>query len=118
VGEWGRKSFVVVDTGGIAEEDDEGFEKDINSQVALAVSEANLVLFLVDGKEGLTDGDRFIADKLRKSKKKIMLLCNKVDTSDKEGWINEFWELGISDDIFPISANNGFDGKNCIGYSF
>jgi GTP-binding protein len=108
VGEWGRKSFVVVDTGGIAEEDDEGFEKDINSQVALAVSEANLVLFLVDGKEGLTDGDRFIADKLRKSKKKIMLLCNKVDTSDKEGWINEFWELGISDDIFPISANNGY----------
>ena len=49
IGDWGRKSFVVVYTGGIADEDDEGFEKDINSQVALAIDEADLVLFLVDG---------------------------------------------------------------------
>ncbi|MBL0316123.1 MAG: ribosome biogenesis GTPase Der [Flavobacteriales bacterium] len=108
IGEWGTKSFVVIDTGGIAEEDEEGFEKDINSQVALAIGEADLVLFMVDGKEGVTDGDRFIADKMRKSKKDIMLLCNKVDTSDKEGWINEFWELGLTDEIWPISANNGY----------
>lgn len=108
IGEWGLKSFVVIDTGGIADEDDEGFEKDINSQVALAIDEADLVLFMVDGKEGITDGDRFIADKLRKSKKDIVLLCNKVDTSDKEIWINEFWELGLTDTIWPISANNGY----------
>lgn len=108
IGEWGRKSFVVIDTGGIADEDQEGFEKEINSQVALAIAEADLVLFLVDGKEGLTDGDRMIAQKLRKSKKDILIVCNKVDTSDKEGWINEFWELGIGSDIFPISANNGY----------
>lgn len=108
IGEWGIKSFVIIDTGGMADEDDEGFEKEINSQVNLAISEADLVLFLVDGKEGLTDGDKMIAQKLRKSKKDIMLLCNKVDTSDKESWMNEFWELGLGNDIYPISANNGY----------
>ncbi len=66
IGEWGKKSFVVIDTGGIADEDDEGFEKEINGQVNLAISEADLVLFLVDGKEGLTDADRMIAQKFRK----------------------------------------------------
>ena len=108
IGEWGKKSFVVIDTGGIADEDDEGFEKEINGQVNLAISEADLVLFLVDGKEGLTDADRRIAQKFRKLKKDIMVVCNKVDTSDKEGWINEFWELGLGGEIMPISANNGY----------
>jgi len=108
IGEWGLKSFVVIDTGGLAEEDEAGFELEINSQVALAIDEADLVLFLVDGKEGITDGDRMIAQKLRKSKREIALLCNKVDTSDKEMWLNEFWELGLGDQIWPISANNGY----------
>ena len=74
IGEWGLKSFVVIDTGGLAEEDDAGFEKEINSQVLLAIEEADLVLFLVDGKEGVTDGDRLIAQRLRKSKRPIALL--------------------------------------------
>jgi GTP-binding protein len=108
IGEWGNKSFVVIDTGGISDIGEDAFEDEINSQVNLAIDEADLVLFLVDGKEGVTDGDRAIAQLLRKSKKEVMLLCNKVDTSDKEIWINEFWELGISNDIYPISANNGY----------
>lgn len=108
VGEWSNRSFVVIDTGGLAEESDDSFEQDINSQVELAIGEADLILFLVDGKEGLTDADRLIAQRLRKARKKVMLLCNKVDTSDKEIWINEFWELGLGDHIYPISANNGY----------
>jgi len=108
IGEWGRKSFVVIDTGGIADEGDDSFQRDIHSQVALAMDESDLVLFMVDGKEGITDGDRMIADLMRRSGKRIMLICNKVDTSDKEPWINEFWELGIADIIYPISANNGY----------
>ena len=108
IGEWGKKSFVVIDTGGIADEGEDSFEKEINSQVNLAIEEASLVVMMVDGKEGLTDGDRMIAQKLRKSKRDIMLLCNKVDTSDKEPWVNEFWELGLGDEIFAISANNGY----------
>lgn len=108
IGEWGKRSFVVIDTGGLAEEGEDTFEKEINSQVKLAIEEANLVLFLVDGKEGVNDGDRMIAQQLRKSKRDIMVICNKVDTSDKESWINDFWELGIGNDIVPISANNGY----------
>lgn len=108
IGEWGLKSFVVIDTGGLAEEDTDGFEQEINSQVALAIGEADSVMFLVDGKEGVTDGDRMIAQKLRKSKREIILLCNKIDTSDKESWVNEFWELGLGEHIWPISANNGY----------
>lgn len=108
IGEWGTKSFVVIDTGGIADEDEFGFEKEINSQVEMGIEEASVILFLVDGKEGVTDGDRIIAQKLRRIGKTVMLLCNKVDTSDKELWMNEFWELAIGDEIFPISANNGY----------
>lgn len=108
VGDWGTKSFVVIDTGGISEEDEFGFEKEINAQVEMGIEEASVILFMVDGKEGLTDGDRIIAQKLRRVGKPVLLLCNKVDTSDKEIWMNEFWELGIGDEIFPISANNGY----------
>jgi GTP-binding protein len=108
IGEWGTKSFVVIDTGGISDEDEFGFEAEINAQVEMGIEEASVILFMVDGKDGVTDGDRIIAKKLRRVGKPVMLLCNKVDTSDKEFWMNEFWELGIVDEIFPISANNGY----------
>ncbi|MFM9984710.1 MAG: ribosome biogenesis GTPase Der [Flavobacteriales bacterium] len=108
VGEWTGKSFVVVDTGGIADHGDDSFEKEINFQVALAMEEASLILFMVDGKEGLTSGDEEIAKRLRRSKKEVMIVCNKVDTSDKESWVNDFYSLGLGDQIFAISANNGY----------
>jgi GTPase len=108
VGEWTGKSFVVVDTGGIADHGDDSFEKEINFQVALAMEEASLILFMVDGKEGLTSGDEEIAKRLRRSKKEVMIVCNKVDTSDKEAWVNDFYSLGLGDQIFAISANNGY----------
>lgn len=108
VGEWTGKSFVVVDTGGIADHGDDSFEKEINFQVGLAMEEASLILFMVDGKEGLTSGDEEIAKRLRRSKKEVMVICNKVDTSDKEAWVNDFYSLGLGDRIFAISANNGY----------
>ncbi len=108
VAEWAGKSFVVVDTGGIDDEGENGFEREINFQVGLAMDEASMVLFVVDGKEGLSSGDQLVAKRLRKLKCKIIVVCNKVDTSDKEGWINEFYQLGLGDEIFPISAVNGY----------
>lgn len=107
-GDWLEKNFIVIDTGGIADESDDGFDQEINAQVKLALEEASLVLFLVDGKEGLTDGDKDIARLLRKTKKPIIVACNKVDTSDKEQWTHEFYALGLGDTIYPISANNGY----------
>ncbi|MBL7942432.1 MAG: ribosome biogenesis GTPase Der, partial [Flavobacteriales bacterium] len=65
-------------------------------------------LFIVDGKEGLTDEDKDIARRLRKLKKPVLLVCNKVDTSDKESWVHEFYGLGIGKDIYAISASNGY----------
>ncbi|MDZ4822053.1 MAG: ribosome biogenesis GTPase Der [Flavobacteriales bacterium] len=108
ISEWGTKSFIVIDTGGLREDADDRFEQDINSQVALAIEEASLVIFLVDGKEGLTDADRDIAPRLRKVKKEIIFCCNKVDTADKEHFVNEFYELGMGEKIYAISANNGY----------
>lgn len=107
-GDWLERPFIVIDTGGIADESEDGFDQEINGQVKLGIEEASLILFLVDGKEGLTDGDKDIARLLRKSRKPVMVACNKVDTSDKENWVNEFYALGLGDKIHAISANNGY----------
>ncbi len=106
--DWGNKNYIIIDTGGLSDESTDGFEKEINGQVKLAIEEASVVFFMVDGKDGLTDADKDIANLLRKAKKPVIVICNKVDTSDKEGWINEFYELGLGDKIFPLSANNGY----------
>ncbi|MFN0031310.1 MAG: ribosome biogenesis GTPase Der [Flavobacteriales bacterium] len=108
IGEWSGKSFVVVDTGGISTEGDDSFEEEINFQVSVAIREADTVLFIVDGKEGLTSADEDIAKRLRRVNVRVMVVCNKVDTSDKESWINDFYSFGLGDKIYPISAANGY----------
>ncbi len=108
ISSWGNKSFIVIDTGGVITDSDDQFEKDINQQVMLAVEEADLILFVVDARDGLTEWDRNAAKLLRKANKKILLIANKVDTSDKESLASEFYELGIGEEIVPISANNGY----------
>lgn len=105
---WGNKSFIVIDTGGVVTDSDDQFEQDINQQVNLAVEEANLVLFVVDAREGLTEWDENTANLLRRAGKKIILVVNKVDTSDKELLANEFYALGLGDEMISISANNGY----------
>lgn len=108
IAEWLNHSFIVIDTGGIAQETEEGFDAEIKSQVGIAINEASLVLFLVDGRDGLTEGDKEIAKGLRKVNKPVLIVCNKIDTADKEYLVGEFYGLGFTQDIFPISANNGY----------
>jgi GTP-binding protein len=105
---WRGKEFIVIDTGGVVANAEDAFEEDINAQVKLAIAEADLILFMVDGREGLTDWDEQVAEQLRRGKKKVMVVCNKVDTSDKEEFVNEFYSLGLSDTIYPLSGNNGY----------
>ncbi len=105
---WGKKNFIVIDTGGVQTDSDDEFEGEINLQVNLAIEEADVVLFLVDVRDGLTDWDRSAARLFRKANKKIILVVNKVDTSDKEALATEFYELGIGNDMICISANNGY----------
>jgi GTP-binding protein len=107
-GSWGKKEFIVVDTGGVVTGSDDDFENDINGQVRLAILEADHILFMVDTKEGLTDWDNEIADMLRKANKPVSVICNKVDTSDKEYLASEFYALGFGDKLYSVSANNGY----------
>lgn len=102
---WLNKTFRLIDTGGI-ELRDVPFQKEIQAQVDIAIDEADVIIFLVSGKEGLTNDDTFIAKQLRKSKKPILLGVNKIDDFDKIDNIYEFYNLGLGDPI-PVSGSHG-----------
>lgn len=100
--EWCGNSFTLIDTGGVQFDKTDDFTKHINNQVDIAIDLADLILFFVDGKEGLVPYDYDVAEKLRKSGKKVLLVVNKYDTFDTDG-IYDFYNLGIGDPI-PISG--------------
>ena len=106
-GEWNGKHFSVIDTGGYIIGGDDIFEKEIDYQVELAIEEADVIIFLVDIQTGITEEDLRVNKLLKKSKKKVFLLINKVDYSSFIGLEAEFFKLGFKD-IYSISANNGF----------
>lgn len=103
--EWCGKSFTLVDTGGIMLKSDDNFAEHINKQVDIAIEMADVILFFVDGKDGLMPDDATIASKLRKSKKKIILVVNKYDNFKTDN-IYEFYSLGIGEPV-PISGQQG-----------
>ena len=80
--DWNGKEFSVIDTGGYTVNSEDIFEDEIRRQVMLAIDEADLILFLVEVKTGITDLDMMMADILRRSGMKVMLVRNKVDTYD------------------------------------
>ncbi|MCQ2184534.1 MAG: ribosome biogenesis GTPase Der [Bacteroidales bacterium] len=104
--EWCGREFSVVDTGGYTSNSDDIFEEEIRKQVMLAIDESDLVLFMVDAKTGITDYDSDIADILRRSGKKVVLACNKVDTGEKMYDVYEFYSFGLGE-VWSISAANG-----------
>lgn len=106
--EWCGREFIVIDTGGYITQSDDQFEEVIRKQVMISIEEADLLLFLVDVQSGVTDLDEEIANVIRRSNKEVVLVSNKVDTSDKEYESSVFYGLGIGDEIFSISANNGY----------
>ena len=105
---WTDRQFTVIDTGGWITKSDDTFEAAIRAQVDISIEEADLILFMVDVGVGVTDLDLDIANLLRRSGKKIMVACNKVDTSAHDVGSSDFYSLGLVDQIFSISANNGF----------
>lgn len=102
---WTGKKFRVVDTGGITIED-EDFKKQIKLQAQIAIDEANVIIFLIDGKEPLTVEDYYVASLLRKSNKHVLLAVNKLEGSNVNYYDNSIYSLGF-DEIFPISAIHG-----------
>lgn len=103
---WNGCSLNVIDTGGYVSGSEDVFEKEINQQVSFALEEADLILFVVDTREGLTDMDKDISRILRKLSTEVLVVANKSDTSSQALDHAEFYQLGI-DEIFPISAING-----------
>ena len=99
---YNQKKFYLVDTGGI-DTSNETFNSEIKIQAEIAIKEADIVVFIVDGKEGLTANDLLIRDILRRSKKKVVVAINKMDVKEAENNIYEFYELGF-DQYIPISS--------------
>ncbi len=104
--DWNGKHFSVIDTGGYVMGGDDAFETEIRKQVALAIEEADIILFLVDAKEGLTPMDEDVADMLRRCKKRVMLVVNKCDTAARQETIGEFYALGLGE-LYPIAGITG-----------
>lgn len=104
--DWTERFFTVIDTGGYVVGSEDVFEGAIREQVEIAIEEASVVLFVVDCITGLTDLDKDFAQVLRRSKKPVILVANKADTTAKSHAAAEFYSLGLGDP-FPISAENG-----------
>lgn len=107
--QWQGKNFVLIDTGGIVEGNNDEFVDNINAQVDLAIEEADLILFLTDVKTGLNPYDYDIANKLRQTKKDVILVVNKVDSKAQVDLASEFWSLGF-ENMQLLSALHGDGG--------
>lgn len=105
-GEWLGNYFTVIDTGGLEPDNEEIIMLNIRRQAELAIDSADVILFVVDGREGLTSTDREVGSILRRSGKRVVLAVNKIDSQSKEDQIFEFYELGLGDPM-AISAEQG-----------
>lgn len=105
--DWNGRDFSVIDTGGYTINSEDTFELEIVKQVDLAIDEADIILFVVDVMGGITDYDAAIAQLLRKSKKKVFLVTNKVDNSDRMYYTAEFYALGLGEP-YPVASASGF----------
>ncbi|MDR1054748.1 MAG: ribosome biogenesis GTPase Der [Prevotellaceae bacterium] len=104
--DWNGKEFSVIDTGGYAVNTNDVFEEEIRKQALLAIDEADVILFMTDVTTGVTDFDMEIAGILRRSKKKIFLITNKVDNGDRLYDAHQFYSLGLGDP-WSISSMSG-----------
>lgn len=104
--EWGNKEFSVVDTGGWVVNSDDIFEEEIRKQVLIAIEECDVILFMVDVKNGVTDLDEEVASILRRSKVPTILCCNKTDSNELRYYSAEFYKLGLGEPLC-VSALTG-----------
>lgn len=106
VSEWNGREFTVIDTGGFVDGSDDVFESAINSQVKIAVEEADVLVLMVDVADGITSLDKSVANLLRRSKKPVILAVNKVDNNDRILAASEFYGLGF-DTVHNVSSASG-----------
>src|SRR6478672_8799196 len=104
--EWNGKRFAIVDTGGVDVTDRDPVARGIVEQATAAIDEADLVLFVVDARSGITPGDEELAEILRKSKRQVIVLANKIDEPAADALAHEFHRLGLGEPV-PLSAMHG-----------
>jgi len=104
--DWRGREFTIIDTGGLGMEQDDPFGRDIQAQAEIAMEEADLILLLVDAREGLTAGDEHVAEFFRRSQRPIILVANKADNARVESETHEFYRLGLGD-VETISSHSG-----------
>jgi GTP-binding protein len=104
--EWGKQAFTLIDTGGLEPTGEVGYEPLVKHQVEVALAEADVVLLVVDARDGLTATDLEIADLLRRSAKPLILIANKADNEARRQASVQFYELALGDPL-PVSALHG-----------
>ncbi len=109
--DWCGQEFSIVDTGGWVVNSEDIFEEEINKQVAIAIEEADVILFVVDASTGPVDLDDHVAAILRRSKKPVILVANKEDMGDARFNVPEFYSLGLGDPIGVSAANGSGTGE-------
>ena len=107
---WGGREFSLVDTGGWVVNSEDIFEEEINKQVDIAIEEADVILFVVDINNGVTDLDDQVANILRRSDKEVIVVANKADNYDQHIYAAEFYSLGLGDPFIISSANGSGTG--------
>jgi GTP-binding protein len=104
--DWNGVEFSVIDTGGYVVGSDDIFEEEIRKQVSLAIEESDVIVFMVDVKEGITGMDEDVANILRRIDKPVFLVVNKADNPQRINLAGEFYALGLGE-VFPVSSING-----------
>ncbi|WDP89710.1 MAG: ribosome biogenesis GTPase Der [Desulfobacter sp.] len=103
---WNDKAFTLIDTGGYLSSDDDYFASQIKTQVLKAVDQADFLVFILDGREGLSPYDRDMADLLRRTDKPVFYLINKIESLRQEDELGEFYSLGV-DNFYLVSGEHG-----------
>ncbi|QGT99834.1 GTP-binding protein EngA [Candidatus Syntrophocurvum alkaliphilum] len=111
--DWAGKEFIIIDTGGIRFDDGDTFASEIKLQAQIAIEEADVIIFVVDAKDGITHEDQEVGKLLRKSKKPIVLAANKIENFSKHIDYYEFYNLGLGEPI-PVSAMHGMNTNDLL----
>ena len=104
--EWNGQNLIFIDTGGFIYDDEGNFNNAIRIQANEAIGESDLVILMVDGKQGIMPNDKILANSIRKTDKYSLIVVNKCDEHNSDNLVHQFYELGIKD-ILPISSLNG-----------